>query len=141
MCQCPLEHDLQGSVLSWCKTIDIIWMVFDKFNPVSHKNLEPLSFISDVCKDNFTISPKYFLIGIWNSFFNSTDILTESIAATNSILGIVIHFQKQHVPCQWLDHNEFCPCCQQVVGMKLAHNHILMHLKSHAVCFQQLCQS
>ena len=54
-------------VLFWTDImlLGFIWMIFDEFNYVCHKYLEPLWFILNVAQNNLTISPEYFFID-WN---------------------------------------------------------------------------
>ena len=63
-------------------------MIFDGFISVLHKHLEPFSFILNVSQYLAISQNNILLAGIYNSFFR-IDIFTESVAATNCILGMV----------------------------------------------------
>ena len=98
----PFNFIITKINLSWCiicwvlfwtdiMPMGFILMTFGEFNSACHKYFEPFLFIPNVSQYNLPISPEYFFIDS-NFFFKRIDIFTESVAATNSILGMVITF-------------------------------------------------
>ena len=67
---------------------------------------------------------------IYSSPFKRTDIFTESVPATNSILGIVMYFRCANLGFPSLSSNEFFQSHLKCVNMKFVHMHPHKHLIS-----------